>query len=352
MVSRRLKTAVLGLGGEGQAWLEALSCLGYFELEAVADKNTQLCEQVAAGYRCRAYDDYRQLIIQNKFDCLLVADSLYNCDEYVRMAVKKGFHILKLAPLARNFEEAVGFVRLAEEVNVKFVVANTIRVAESFVALRQFLQDGWKEQVFGVSAFCTFGGCEHPAWQSDPKLAGGGVLLYNCYQIIDQLLWNFSMPGQVYGVCTNTASDKQQRFYLTEETAVVTMKFTNDLFVNLITSKTIGPAEEFVRLYSRDKILTVDDKVFTVADNLGVVVDRNKYDDNKGGRMAKVLENFALSILLPEENKPYSRGRENLRNMAVIESAYLSARTGMPEEPAKVMQTAHLEPVDIWPEIK
>jgi hypothetical protein len=33
--------------------------------------------------------------------------------------------------------------------------------------------------------------------------------------------------------------------------------------------------------------------------------------------------------------------------MAVLEASYLSARTGMPEEPAKMLQRANIEPINI-----
>ena len=56
--------------------------------------------------------------------------------------------------------------------------------------------------------------------------------------------------------------------------------------------------------------------------------------------MTELLKNFAQSILLPDENKLCSGGRENLKDMAVIESAYLSARTGFPEEPDSILQMA------------
>ena len=74
-------------------------------------------------YNRAAYDDFRQLIIQNQFDCLLVAAHIHSCDEYLRIAMKKKFNILKLAPPARNFEEATQLVQLAEEENIKFAVA-------------------------------------------------------------------------------------------------------------------------------------------------------------------------------------------------------------------------------------
>ena len=105
MSEGKLNTAVLGLDDKGLHLLEAAAKTNHLQIQAVADKDTKLAERIAAEYSCTPYDDYRQLIIQNKFDCLLIAAGLYTCDEYIRMAMKKKFNILKLAPAARNFAE-------------------------------------------------------------------------------------------------------------------------------------------------------------------------------------------------------------------------------------------------------
>jgi predicted dehydrogenase len=340
MDSKKLKTAVLGLDERGQLLLEAASQIDYFQIQAVADRDTKLAERIAAEYKCSSYDDYRQLIIQNQLDCLLVAAGMYSCDEHIRTAMKKKFNVLKLAPLARNFEEAAGFVRLAEAEGIKFAIANPLRFARSFLTLHDFLQEDRIEHIFLITATCAVGNQPYPAWQTDPKLAGGGVLLRNCYEIIDQIVWNFATPQQVHSLNTNTAGDRGQRLYLTEDTAVVTMKFTDASFGNLIASKAFGPEQKFLRVYGKDKILTVSDTRFVVSDIAGQISEESEYDDNQSACMRKLLENFALSILSPDENKLCSSGRENLKNMAVIESAYLSARTGMLEEPGRILQMA------------
>ncbi len=347
MSKSKVKTAVLGLDDRGQLLLEVANKIDCFEILAVADKDTKLAERVAGEYNCSHYDDYRQLIIQNQLDCLLVAAGTYSCGEYIRMAMKKKFNVLKLAPPARNFEEAVEFVRLAENENIKFAVANVSRFAQSFLVLRQFLQEGRIGQIFLITAFCTTGNKDIGSWQTDPKLAGGGVLLHNCYQIIDQIIWNFAIPQQVYSLNTNTAGDRQQRHYLTEDTAVVTMKFADTSFGNLIASKVFGPKQKLLRVYGKDKILTVSDTRFTVSDSFGRISEESEYEDDQLCWHKALLENFALSILSPDKNKLCSSGRDNLKDMAVIESAYLSARTGMPEEPRRIVQTAHIEPVNI-----
>ncbi len=375
MSEGKLKTAVLGLNDQGRLLLEVASQIDYFEIAAVADKDTKLAESIAAEYKCTAYDDYRQLItamdsrassgaastdLRGDSRCLLVAAGMYSCDEHIRTAMKKKFNILKLAPAARNFEEAVEFVRLAEDENIKFAVANPGRFAQSFLAFRQFLQQGRIEQIFLITAFCNVGGQPHrdpkrnsvrlatqPHWHTDPKLAGGGVLLRNCYGIIDQIILNFGTAEQVYSLNTNQAADRQQRLYLTEDTAVVTIKFTDTLIGNLIASKAFGPRQKCLKVYGKDKILTVSNKQLTVSDGLGQRSEECEYDDDELCWYRALLENFALSILSPDENKLCSSGRENLKNMAVIESAYLSARTAMPEEPARILQMAQIEPTDI-----
>ena len=346
MSEDKLRTAVLGLNEQGRLLLEAARASDCFKIEAVADTDTNLAEKTAQKYKCEALDDYRQLItamdsrVSPQGRVLLVAADLHSCDEHVRLAMKKRFNVLKLAPAARNFEEAAELVRLSEDEGVKFAVANPDRYQKSFLVFREFCQQGRIEQIFLLNAFCSFSNEHYHRWQSDPKLAGGGVLLHNCYQIIDQILWNLGVPQQVYSLHTNQAQDKQQRLYLAEDTAVLTMKFTDTFIGNLIASRRGGTGEgqEFLRIYGKEKIITVSRSLLTVADGMGEVCEKIECDDDRLSCMTELLKNFAMSIISPDNNRLCSGGRENLKNMAVMESAYLSARTGFPEEPAKILQ--------------
>jgi myo-inositol 2-dehydrogenase/D-chiro-inositol 1-dehydrogenase len=346
MSAGKLKTAVLGLNNAGELLLQAASESDHFQIQAVADTDPKHAEKLAAQYGCAGYDDYRQLVIQNELDCLLVAAGIYSCDEHIRLAMKKKFNVLKLAPAARNFEEAAEFVQLAEDEGVQFAIGNLLRFAESFRALHEFVRQGRIEQVFLATAFCNAGNEMGPAWYTDPKLAGGGVLLRNCYELIDQIVWNFSVPQQVYALSSSQAADKQQRLYLSEDTAAVMMKFSDTLVGNLVAFRRAGiePAEASVRIYGRAEILTVSNTEFTVSDGQGRISEQSRYEYEPLCCTARLLENFALSLLSPDKNRLCSTGRENLDNMAAIEAAYLSARTGFPEEPGRIMQMAPRRP--------
>jgi len=340
MSEKKLKTAVLGLTEAGQVFLEAASKNKQFQIDAVADENVEVVKNICDKYNCQDYSDYRQLIIQNRFDCLVVTAGVHNCAEHIKTAMKKKTNILMLPPPARNFQEAAELAGLADEQNVKFVVANTKRFAKSYLALRKFLDENPDEQIYLINAECYLPDQSFPVWQTDPKLAGGGVLLCNCYQIIDQILWNFQKPQWVYSLCTSKASDKQQRLYRTEDIATVTMKFTDTSFCSLSAGRGLGPKRQSLMLHSKNRTITVSDTRFTVSEHSGDITDNFQYSDDSITLTSALLDNFAAALAANGRKSVASSIQENLLNMAVIESAYLSARTSMPEQPERVSKIA------------
>ncbi|MHC4567049.1 MAG: hypothetical protein ACYTE3_14995, partial [Planctomycetota bacterium] len=84
MSEGKLRTAILGLNEGGQLLLEAAGRVDCLQIEAVADKDPNLVERIGGEHGCTAFDDYRQLVMQNDLDCLLVAEAMHSCEEYVR----------------------------------------------------------------------------------------------------------------------------------------------------------------------------------------------------------------------------------------------------------------------------
>jgi len=349
MSAKKLTTAVLGLPEDCGPLLEAVNASDYFEIAAVADRDTQVSEQKGREYNCEAYDDYRQLVIQNEFDCLFVTVGLHECFRYVKEGIKKGFNVLKLAPLGRDFEEAAELVFLADEKKVKLGVADTGRFSESYLLLREFLQGHGAEDIYLLKGTCVTAGRSLKAWRSDPKLSGGGVLLYEAYSLIDVILSNFHTPEQVYCILTNVAPDKRQRHYLPEDTAIVTLKFSENMIGNILVSRSSGGegGQEKLKIYGKERVFSMSGSEYLQTDSVGKV-ERHFLREEEGDEMMKVLEDFGLSILSPEEKSLRSSGFVHLKTMAVIQSAYLSSRTGMPEEPRRILQMKGPASADIF----
>lgn len=342
MDSEKLTAAVLGLNDGGQRLLKAAAATGCFQIKAVADQDPQRAERAAAEHHCEAYSDYRQLIVQNQLDCLLVAAETHTCDEQLKAALKKKFHVLKIAPLGRTFEESREYVRLAESEGVRLTVANPARFQGSFMAMHEMIAQGRLEHVFLIWASCSFSAADRSGWRADPKLAGGGVLLHDCYQLFDQLLLSFPLPEQVYALKTNQAPDKQQRLYLTEDTALVCLRFSDALMGSVVATRRneIGPHRVWIEVHAKEARLTVTENQVKLSTRDGRNDLKWRYEEEQQVATERLLSSFARSLQDPEQFPLVSSGAENLRTMAVLESAYLSARTGFPEEPARILQLA------------
>jgi predicted dehydrogenase len=342
MASESLTTAVLGLNDRGRHLLKAAAATGCFQIRAVADQDQQKAEKTAAEYGCEAYGDYRQLIVQNQLDCLLVAADIHTCAEYLKAALRKRFHVLKLAPPARTFGEWLELVQIAQSEDVRLAVANPARFHRGYATARELMTRGAVEHVSLLTASCRIGAGDRPAWRSDPKLSGGGVLLHECYPVVDQILWNFPLPQQVYALMTNRAPDKQQRLYLAEDTAVVCMRFADDLVVNLVAARHdgTGPDTACLEIHGKETRLTVTGGEVIL--EMSEEHNRQTWPGEEDGQVVleRLLASFARSLLTPDEHPLVSSGAENLRTMAILEAAYLSARTGFPEEPARILQLA------------
>jgi predicted dehydrogenase len=340
MATETLTAAVLGLDQKGWLLLDAASRAGCFEIKAVADQDPQKVGKAAAKYKCEPYTDYRQLIVQNQLDCLLLSTDIHAYGEHLKTAIKRKFNILKLAPPARNFEEASEYVQMAQSEKVKFAVANPARFSPSFITAHELILQGHIEHVYLITGYCSIAVADRPSWYDDPKLAGGGVLMHDCYPLIDQVLWSFPVPAQVYALNTNGAPDKQQRLYLTEDTSVVSLRFTDALVGNITATRRneVGPNEMSVKIYGKDALLTVTENLVTLNTPTGRDNQRWQYGQDDQDTMRRLLSCFARSITNPQEPSLVTTAAEGLNNMAVLESAYLSARTGFPEEPARILQ--------------
>ncbi len=354
-MEKPLKTALMGLDESGRLLLEAARELDLFTITAVADSDTNTAQQFGKLCNCDSYDDYRQLIMQNQFDCLFAAAPLHACIEYLRMAIKKKFNIFKLPPLARNYGEAAELVKLAQTEGVSLVTANPGRFDKPTLAMRAFIQKNPAEMVFFVLAASGTKKGSNPflqKWRSDAVLSGGGAILYDCWEIIDRIIWNFCIPQQVYcpvlsaveGIAGSTSPDRQQRLYLAEDSAIVTMKFSDVLSGTLLAGRAAealeSKSQKWLAAQGHNVLIKISDTHFEATDQQGKRLVRNKFDDEPVGRIKQAMENFGYNLLDPDNHPLVSTAADSLKNMAVIEAAYLSARTGEPEEPAKILEIA------------
>lgn len=347
MTDRKLKIAAIGLNEQIEQLLDIAWESDLYEITAVGDERAERTEIFARKYECQTFTDYRQLIIQTETDFLLFGSPIHLCAEFIRLGIQQKRHILKLCPPALDFEQLAEFYRAAQKEQVLFLVMQSGRFSLPFDYIRNYIAHPKPEQTWHlISAVCHI-----PAdntdpstrWLNDPKTAGGGVLLQNCYGLIDELVLCFGLPQRIYALTINQAPDKQQRLSLTEDTAILSMQFTDNLIAQLCASRTLGPARRHLRIHGKTQHLTATEDDVVIYDNAGNLLEQKQYTDDILPAKKRMLENLALSILDPQNHTLYPPSGCDLDTFAVIESAYLSNRTGMPEEPGRILRLAGVD---------
>jgi hypothetical protein len=72
-------------------------------------------------------------------------------------------------------------------------------------------------------------------------------------------------------------------------------------------------------------------------DGQGQKLDQQRFDFDELALMQTMLGNYYASLITPQDHAFASTGKANLGLMAVMQAAYLSSRTGTPEDPERVL---------------
>lgn len=343
MSDGKLKTACLGLGRGVSQLLDLALTTGLYEVASVADSNLANAQQAAQKYNCTAFDDYRQFILQNDINLLIVAEPLYKCDEFVKTAINRKCHILKLIPTAANFEQAAGLINLAEKNSVKYITACPARFAPGFERLSDYLKTADRRQFYFIEIRAAFGGdFFQPVVsyaQADRKLSGGGVLLNDCFELLSLIIENFSLPQQIYTLTTNQSPDKKAKQYLGEDTVIISLTFSDGLIGTFLAARHTGTAAAApVKICGAENNIIATPNRLAVYDNNDSLITEHKYPLKNEKCITEMFIDIGRAILEPDKYKLRNNPRLDLATMALSEAAYLSAKTGTPESPGKFFE--------------
>jgi predicted dehydrogenase len=122
----------------------------------------------------------------------------------------------------------------------------------------------------------------------------------------------------------------------------VCLRFSDALMGSVVATRRneIGPHRIRIEVHAKEALLIVTENQVELRTRDGRNDWKQQYEEPEQVATERLLSSFARSLQDPDQFPLVSSGAENLRTMAVLESAYLSARTGFPEEPARILQLA------------
>ena len=234
---KKIRTAAIGVGVQGQRHAQKLAALPASELVAVVDADTDRARAVAAELNTSAVDDYRDLI--GNIDAVALSTPTSTHYEIGRELLAAGIHILLEKPIATTVAESRELVRLAEEHSLVLQVGHLERFNPAISALVEHVDN---PQFIESSRIAPY----------KPRALDVSVVLDLMIHDID-LIHSFvrSPMDQVDAVGRSVFSDSI-------DVANARIRFANGCIANVTSSRVSMKTERSLRIFQADSYISAD----------------------------------------------------------------------------------------------
>ena len=225
----QIRVGIIGAGGIVQvSHIPNLRLLDSVDIVAISDSDIGRAALVADRYKIpNWFEDPIRMMNQSDLDCVIITTPTITHYPLCQTAFESGVDVLIEKPFARNIEEAQKIVDLADSNKRIAMVGMNHRFREDTNILKEIIEKELLGDIFLITSgwLKRLGVWGRPYWFTDPKLAGGGVLMDLGLQMIDIVLWLLDFPTVVESSCG--MSNKMLELEV-EDTATAFLRFDNE----------------------------------------------------------------------------------------------------------------------------
>ncbi len=202
----KLRFAVIGVGGFGRRHASAIRCSHLAELVYVCDSAQSVAMSRADLFGCAYYVDYKEMLRDGGFDCVVVATNDQTHAEISVAALEAGYHVLCEKPLALTREDCVAVIDAVRRTGKCFAVGQAMRKNSCFKMAKKLLNDGCLGEIFNVETEYSHNySFLKPEWRRDPLKLRYPIIGAGCHAI-DILRWTMGEdPTEVVAISNHMA---------------------------------------------------------------------------------------------------------------------------------------------------
>ena len=317
----KLNVALIGCGRIAQTHLQALSAVPECNLIGVSDIRKKAAQSVADQFRCKAFNDYRNILDENNLDAVIVCTPPNTHMELVTFFLEKGIHLLCEKPLAVNVEQATKMVNIATENGIVLMMASKFRYVDDIVKAKGIIESGiLGEIVLFENVFCSKVDMKD-RWNSKKQIAGGGVLIDNGSHSVD-------IARYLLGPITKVQAEQGKRVQNLEieDTVRLFFKTESGIMGDIDLSWSIYKEKEsYIDIFGTEGVLSIGWKCskYRQSETLDWITFGRGFD--KISAFSRQIKNFADAI--NGRDLPLITAKDSLESVKVIEAAYKSIST-------------------------
>ncbi len=185
MSTPRLRLGLVGAGGIGSAYAEALHASPVVEVTAVADVRPEGAARLAEQLGCRAYDSHASLAGAGDCQAVLVCTPPATHAPICTDLLDRGLPVLCEKPLALDAGRAEAMVEQAERQGVLLTMASKFRYVGDVIRAKRIVDSGILGEIILFENAFTSRVDMSARWNADAAVSGGGVLIDNGTHSVD-----------------------------------------------------------------------------------------------------------------------------------------------------------------------
>lgn len=273
----------------------------------------------------------------DRCDAAVICTETARHRDVVAQAAASGVAVLCEKPLATTVADARAMLRACADAGVMLMTAYPVRMHPDFAALRHQVRGGRIGRVLSVTGTnngqAPFG---RRAWFADPALAGGGALADHTVHLADLLGTLLDSPAATVYAQTNAILHGSDPLVATggcDTGGLVLIRYADG------TTATIDCSWSAPDTYPSWGGLTLTVHGETGSARFDAFGERLELFDDTAGAVSWPDFGADLDALLLDEfldavrsgRQGYPDGAAGLRTQAIVQAAYRSAESGMPE---------------------
>jgi len=180
-----VRFGLVGAGAIAQAYAQAFSQTTAAKLVAVADSRREAAEKMADAAQCQAFTDAESMADAVELDAVIVCTPPSTHREICCALMERGIHVLCEKPLAISSADAEAMIAAAEARSLHFTMASKFRYVADVQKAKELIADGTIGEVVLFENVFTGRVDMSTRWNSNPEIAGGGVLIDNGTHSVD-----------------------------------------------------------------------------------------------------------------------------------------------------------------------
>ncbi|WP_287834739.1 Gfo/Idh/MocA family protein [Acidiphilium sp.] len=347
-----LNGALIGCGFFAQNQLRAWAEAGDAGIVALCDRDAARLAATAARFGiARTYDDAAEMLARERPDFVDIATTVASHVPLVTLAARAGVPVICQKPFTETLAEAAGLVETCRRAGVPLMVHENFRWQAPIRAVRRVLDEGEIGQPFWARiAFRS----AYDVYAGQPYLAEGSRFI-----IQDLGIHLLDVARFLFGEVTTLAARTQRVNPRIAGEDVATMMLGHAAGVTTVVDCSYASAQE--RELFPQSLIEIDGARGTL--RLGADYELVVHADGATRRetvapdearwgpapwhgiqhsVFDIQEHFIACLRGGRE--PETSGADNLRTLALVEAAYLSAqRGGAPVDPAALVAAARDE---------